>query len=270
MIVQGIAIAMNPPHPLGAVSPEAPLNLGGKLVEYLFPAVRLPGQTIFRVSVEMELDDADLVEQLLADALGIKDHGLYVAWTHHDNGQKLDRHLHDPLLRRVVPMWSHLNGLHLFSDVDHISRGNLSQLANDLRASSVFQSMNGEELRHHVGGATMPSVANHPQVYRVRGSSLVDMHDTSFAGGDLFQSYELAEGSSKKLPSAVSSQVVPTEYDVWVEGRLVVLSDDRSRRFSSDTLPEAVEKAELTQDSQDPIHSEPFPDPATVPWPPVE
>jgi hypothetical protein len=63
-----------------------------------------------------------------------------------------------------------------------------------------------------------------------------------------------------------SSNVVPTEYDVSTEPRrlgrsVVVLIDDRSRRFTGRTLDAAFRRAEQAQDPSDPIHHPPYPAP---------
>lgn len=71
----------------------------------------------------------------------------------------------------------------------------------------------------------------------------------------------------ESLPSIVRSAVVPTEYDVTNNGRTVTLSDDRHREFTARTLNGALRKAERAQDPNDPIHHEPFPDPAQTPLP---
>lgn len=72
---------------------------------------------------------------------------------------------------------------------------------------------------------------------------------------------------NKDLPSTVYSKRVPTEYDIErtpVLG-LVVLSDDRGRRFSGFSLTGAFRRAEKAQDPADPIHHPPYPDPREVP-----
>lgn len=74
--------------------------------------------------------------------------------------------------------------------------------------------------------------------------------------------------SPSSFPGVIRSAVVPTEYDVETRGLLVVLSDDRGRRFSGLTLAAAFRKAERAQDAADPIHHEPFPSPEQAgPWP---
>lgn len=67
----------------------------------------------------------------------------------------------------------------------------------------------------------------------------------------------------------VSSNVVPTEYDVEHKpGGPYTLIDDHSRRFTGATLDTAFEFAEDEQDPDDPIHLPGYPftpaDPATV------
>jgi len=77
----------------------------------------------------------------------------------------------------------------------------------------------------------------------------------------------MTQATQATTPSVISSQVVPTEYDVWREGARYVLSDDRGRRFSGFTLKRAFARAEQAQDPSDPIHHEPFPHPADTPLP---
>lgn len=72
---------------------------------------------------------------------------------------------------------------------------------------------------------------------------------------------------SENLPGTIHSKRVPTEYDVSRTRYGVVLSDDCSREYESFTLKSAFAKAERDQDPTDPIHHDPFPDPATVPVP---
>lgn len=69
------------------------------------------------------------------------------------------------------------------------------------------------------------------------------------------------------IPSVIWSQVVPTEYDVSRDGLRFVISDDRGRRFIGLTFAGALRRAEKAQDPLDPIHHEPFPDPAMIPLP---
>lgn len=60
----------------------------------------------------------------------------------------------------------------------------------------------------------------------------------------------------------VRSAVVPTEYDVEVNGRRVLVSDDHGRKFTARSLKRALRKAERAQDPSDPIHYPPFGRPA--------
>lgn len=71
------------------------------------------------------------------------------------------------------------------------------------------------------------------------------------------------------LVSILSSNIVPTEYDVEYTGRFhrPVLIDDRNRRFSGLTLTRAFHKAEAIQDPTDPIHHPPYPRASDVPLP---
>lgn len=75
-----------------------------------------------------------------------------------------------------------------------------------------------------------------------------------------------------EVPQIVLSRRVPTEYDVEVRALLgllplVVLVDDRCRRFAGLTLRAAFRKAEKAQCPADPIHHPPYPSPEEAPTP---
>lgn len=77
----------------------------------------------------------------------------------------------------------------------------------------------------------------------------------------------MAHNQPHPIPSVIGSRVVPTEYDVSRDGARYVLSDDRGRLFRGLTFKRAFKRAERAQDPRDPIHHEPYPDPATTPLP---
>jgi len=52
----------------------------------------------------------------------------------------------------------------------------------------------------------------------------------------------------------LTSNVVPTEYDVWREGIWHIVMDDHGRTFRGLTQQSAFNRAERAQDPKDPIH----------------